>query len=677
MSLDITSRMTKLNESLRYHSQKYHQEDNPEINDFEYDLLFNELKQLEETHPDLILANSITKEIGYKIKKGFYPFTHPILMGSLDNAMSLEEINDFIIKRNKDLGTMIKKYFLSLKLDGLALELIYQNGKLVVASTRGDGEVGENITRNALQVNNIPAELSSPCPTRLIIRGEVVMTKKFFEELNLSLKENDETPFANPRNAAAGTMRQLDETIVKKRKLYYYPYALTNWEECLDFIKGLNRSFDTHEQQMNYIGHIGFTLNPYTALVHNFSEITSFCKNIQKQRYELDYEIDGVVIKVNSGKEQNALGMVGRRPRYAIAWKLPPEIKKTVIEDIVFQVGRTGKITPVAILKPVRLAGVNVRRATLHNFSEVKEKDIHIHDTVKVIRSGDVIPHVLGVVKENRDIHSKKIKKIIFPEDCPVCNTPIETEENGILSFCRNHNCPSRQYHHMIHFASKDALNIEGLGKELIQELIQNGKLKDVGDIFLLQNSDLNVLKRVGDKLKANLFTSIERAKNTTLSRFLYALGIPTVGEKTAKILARKFQTLDNLMEQNQETLMEIDEIGEVMANHIYNYFSYSNHRKLIHKLINIGIRIRSPKEVANKKKKLFNKKILFTGSLKIPRRRAKELAEEAGALIVSSVSSSLDYLIVGENPGSKRKKAENLHIKIINEEKFLNLIND
>ena len=668
-----------LKKQINYHNQKYFNEDKPEISDFEYDLLFQELKILEKKVVN-ISSSSPTQQIGGNIKETLKPFSRDIAMLSLENAMNKEEVLDFIKKRKEDLlkSTKLKDFSFVLlpKFDGLALELIYIDGELLVAATRGNGKIGENITENAKQIKNIPQRIS--LKERIIIRGEAIMTKSNFVLYNKHRKEANLPLASNARNTVAGTLRQLNSQVVKDRNISFFAYSVANYQELLKSkdckYKDLLSSDSGH---LKLLKELNFPIeyNWKVCGENDFKFIEKYYENTLKKRLSLNYEIDGIVLKINEVLGQEWLGIVGKRPRYAIAWKLPAEIQTTKLLDIHFQIGRTGQITPVGILAPISIAGATVQRVTLHNKEEIESKDLRIGDTVKIIRSGDVIPKILKNLPEKRN-GSEKV--ITFPSKCPKCNTILVKDEEKVLIFCPNEFCVERCYLNFVHFASKEAMNIDGMGKKIIQELIIKGKLKELADIYSLKMEDFNVLERSGSKQSSNLFKAISFSKECSLKQFIYSLGIKGIGLKNASILAFHCKTLANFRSVKFiEEIKDLNSIGETVTRNVIDFVKSKEKQLLLDKFLSNGLKIKSEKEniSTDKSHKLYNKKVLFSGKMTISRNIAKEKAEEVGAINVSSISKQLDYLIIGEKVGSKLKKAKALNIKILTEEDFLLLV--
>ena len=659
---EAKNRIKKLTEEINYHNKLYYTDDNPEIEDYEYDKLFRELENLERDFPNLKEENSPTNKVGGMILEKFEKFEHPIAMYSLSNVMNEEEFFDFDNRMKKEINSKDIKYTVENKFDGLALELIYQNGKLIVASTRGDGQVGENVTNNVKVMNNVPKNIKEK--NKLIIRGEALITKKDFEALNREREELEEVPFANPRNAASGGLRQLDSSESKKRRLKFFAYQIANYK---DF------NLTNEYKAMEFLSDLGFTVEGVHPNI-DAKEVLKIYNEIQLNRNKMDYEIDGLVIKVDDIKSQEKLGFLSRAPRFAVAFKFKPEEKETLLNNIEVQVGRTGALTPVAKLKPVQVGGVIVSNVTLHNPNEIKSKDIRIGDTVVVIRSGDVIPKIVRVVFDKRP---KESKEFVFPNKCPVCGGDTAITEGDVIVRCINEECPSKITKYIEYFVSKAAMNIDGIGKEWIATFTKSGLVKNPADIYKIKKTDLYKFERMGEKLAENMLNSIKESKKTTLKRFIYSLGMRQVGETTADLLAKYFTSIDNFKKATIEDLENIEGIGEISAKSIYDFLNNDKSKKIIDDLLAVGVEPIFEK-MAITESKLTGKNVVITGSIEgFTRTSAKETAERLGATVQSSVSKTTDILIVGEKAGSKLKKAEELGIKIMPADYFIKLVNE
>lgn len=659
---EAKNRIKKLTEEINYHNKLYYTDDNPEIEDYEYDKLFRELENLERDFPNLKEENSPTNKVGGMILEKFEKFEHPIAMYSLSNVMNEEEFFDFDNRMKKEINSKDIKYTVENKFDGLALELIYQNGKLIVASTRGDGQVGENVTNNVKVMNNVPKNIKEK--NKLIIRGEALITKKDFEALNREREELEEVPFANPRNAASGGLRQLDSSESKKRRLKFFAYQIANYK---DF------NLTNEYKAMEFLSDLGFTVEGVHPNI-DAKEVLKIYNEIQLNRNKMDYEIDGLVIKVDDIKSQEKLGFLSRAPRFAVAFKFKPEEKETLLNNIEVQVGRTGALTPVAKLKPVQVGGVIVSNVTLHNPNEIKSKDIRIGDTVVVIRSGDVIPKIVRV---NLDKRPKESKEFVFPNKCPVCGGDTAITEGDVIVRCINEECPSKITKYIEYFVSKAAMNIDGIGKEWIATFTKSGLVKNPADIYKIKKTDLYKFERMGEKLADNMLNSIEGSKKTTLKRFIYSLGMRQVGETTADLLAKYFTSIENFKKATIEDLENIEGIGEISAKSIYDFLNNDKSKKIIDDLLAVGVEPIFEK-MAITESKLTGKNVVITGSIEgFTRTSAKETAERLGATVQSSVSKTTDILIVGEKAGSKLKKAEELGIEIMPADDFIKLVNE
>ncbi|PLV57310.1 NAD-dependent DNA ligase LigA [Brachyspira pilosicoli] len=658
---EARKKIEQLTATINYHNKLYYTDDNPEIEDYEYDKLFRELENLEREFPELKKDDSPTNKVGGTILEKFEKFEHPIAMYSLSNVMNEEEFLEFDNRMQKELNTSKIKYTVENKFDGLALELIYEKGKLTVASTRGDGQVGENVTNNVKMMNNVPKSIKDT--KKLIVRGEALITKKDFEILNKEREELEEIPFANARNAASGGLRQLDSSESKKRRLKFFAYQIANYKD-----------FDlTNEyKSMEFLSELGFTVEGVHPNI-NAKKVLETYYDIQEKRSKMDYEIDGLVIKVDDVKYQEKLGFLSRAPRFAVAFKFKPEEKETILKNIEVQVGRTGALTPVAKLEPVQVGGVTVSNVTLHNPNEIKSKDIRIGDTVVVIRSGDVIPKIVRVVLEKRPSDSKVFE---FPKKCPVCGGDTAVTDGDVIVRCINEECPSKITRYIEYFVSKPAMNMERIGKEWIAVFTKSGLVKTPADLYKITRDDLFKFERMGEKLAGYMLESIENSKNTTLKRFIYALGIRQVGETTADLLAKYFTSVENFKKATIDDLQNIEGIGEISAKSIYDFLHNKKTLKLIDDLLDAGV---NPvfEKLTTVESPLTGKNVVITGSIEgFTRNSAKEAAERLGATVQSAVSKNTDILIVGEKAGSKLKKAQELGIQIMEANDFIKLAN-
>ena len=658
---EARKKIEQLTATINYHNKLYYTDDNPEIEDYEYDKLFRELENLEREFPELKKDDSPTNKVGGTILEKFEKFEHPIAMYSLSNVMNEEEFLEFDNRMQKELNTSKIKYTVENKFDGLALELIYEKGKLTVASTRGDGQVGENVTNNVKMMSNVPKSIKET--KKLIVRGEALITKKDFEILNKEREELEEIPFANARNAASGGLRQLDSSESKKRRLKFFAYQIANYKD-----------FDlTNEyKSMEFLSELGFTVEGVHPNI-DAKKVLETYYDIQEKRSKMDYEIDGLVIKVDDVKYQEKLGFLSRAPRFAVAFKFKPEEKETILKNIEVQVGRTGALTPVAKLEPVQVGGVTVSNVTLHNPNEIKSKDIRIGDTVVVIRSGDVIPKIVRVVLEKRPSDSKVFE---FPKKCPVCGGETAVTDGDVIVRCINEECPSKITRYIEYFVSKPAMNMERIGKEWIAVFTKSGLVKTPADLYKITRDDLFKFERMGEKLASYMLESIENSKNTTLKRFIYALGIRQVGETTADLLAKYFTSVENFKKATIDDLQNIEGIGEISAKSIYDFLHNKKTLKLIDDLLDAGV---NPvfEKLTTVESHLTGKNVVITGSIEgFTRNSAKEAAERLGATVQSAVSKNTDILIVGEKAGSKLKKAQELGIQIMEADDFIKLAN-
>ncbi|NOQ46886.1 MAG: NAD-dependent DNA ligase LigA [Desulfobulbaceae bacterium] len=663
----VIQRLEELRREITFHAHRYYVLDDPVISDGEYDRLFRHLLDLEEQYPQLITPDSPSLRVGGAPLGQFEEVRHAHPMLSLNNVFDAGELVDFEVKlqRYLKLDEPIA-YVAEPKLDGLAVELVYEEGVFVLGSTRGDGVTGENITAQLRTVHAIPLRLDSEpgmfVPARLSVRGEVFLSRAGFAALNKQRAADGEVLFANPRNAAAGSLRQLDPKITARRPLSFFVYAVGGDAAGLPCTK--------QKELLDYLGVLGFKINPLVKEWADLEEIKARYSYLQEIRHSLDYEIDGMVVKVNSFALQRRLGNTARAPRWAVAWKFPATQATTVIEQVEFQVGRTGAITPVAHLKPVSVDGVVVRRASLHNQDEIRRKDLRVGDTVLIQRAGDVIPEVVKPVVEQR---TGREVTVVFPENCPECGHLLVRPEGEAITRCVNPHCPAQRLQSLIYFAGRSGMDLEGLGKKNVEQLVQTGLVKDIPDIFNLRQEDLAGLDGWGEKSARNLIEGVEKAKNTNLARFLGALGIRYVGEVTAALLARHFSTLEDVMSAEKEDLLEIEGIGHQAAASLVDYFTDSSTRQMIGKLLERGLTVLPPETV---EQPLDGLVFLFTGSLTgISRNEAKQLVKDMGARVVSGISGRVTDLVAGDKAGSKLKKAEQLGINIVREEQFLQLV--
>jgi len=659
---NIKDRATELRLSLDHHIHRYYVLDSPEISDFEFDQLMRELMDLEDQYPELKTADSPTQRVGAPPLKEFPPMMHRIPLLSIDNAMSREEMDAFHQRIIKWLEKAEIEYCCEPKFDGLAVELVYEHGNLVRGGTRGDGATGEDVTPNLKTIGSIPLRLKQPAGDLLEVRGEVIMSKTDFEALNRERGDNGEPVFANPRNAAAGSLRQLDSKITASRSLMFIAYGVSDAESL-----ETGSQFDILER----LSTLGFKVNPDRKKCRGIEQVWAYVMNMQKKRESLPYEIDGIVTKVDSIRDQEILGIKARSPRWMVAYKFPPTQAMTILRMIGLQVGRTGVATPVAFLEPVRVGGVMVSKATLHNEDEILRKDVREGDTVIVQRAGDVIPEIVGPVISKR---GSEIKPFVMPKICPVCSSDLVKE--GPQYRCENISCPAVIKEKIYHFASKGAMNIEGLGHGIINQLVEKKFIKDISDLYALTREDFLKLDGFADISSANLVSSIEASRNTTMERFIYALGIPHAGSVAARELALRFDTMDSLMKAPVEAMMEIQGVGPEIAQSIHDFFALQTNQEVINRLIMRGVNVSYPSRRKKPEGIFSNKTVCFTGTLSsMSRSEAKEKTKAMGAKTVDSVSKKLDYLVVGEDPGSKVEKARSLSIPILSEDEFIRMI--
>ena len=661
----MKDRMNELIDIINEADYNYHTLDNPTITDQEYDKYLRELFEIEELHPDWIREDSPTQHAGGKIIEGFEKVTHKIPMMSLSDVFSEEELVSFDERIKKE--GITPEYMCELKIDGLSVSLLYEKGKLVRAATRGDGTVGEDITHNVKTIKVIPLKLKEEVDIE--VRGEIFMNKKTLEKLNEERKAKGEPLLQNCRNAAAGSIRQLDSKVAAKRKLDNFIYHLPN---------PLDYSIETHSEAIDYMKKLGFKTNPNNRLVSSIDEVLEFIEEKGKIRESLPYDIDGVVIKVNNIRQQQKLGYTAKYPKWATAYKFPAKEVLTKLKDIIFTVGRTGQITPNAVLEPVIVAGSTISRATLHNEDYVKEKDLKIGDIVSIRKAGDVIPEVVERKEERRTGEEKDFEMIT---NCPMCHTTLVKKEGQVDYFCPNSKCPARNIEGLIHFVSRDAMNIDGLGERIMEDFYNFGFIGNIADIYCLKNheQDLIRLEGFGEKSVYNLLEAIEKSKENSLERLIFALGIPHVGVKTAKILAANFQTIDNLEMASIEDLVKIPDIGDIIAKSIIAYFEDNHNKSIVDELKELGINTKTTSlKKIEENEEFTGKTFVLTGSLEIlSREEAKEKIESLGGKTVDSVSKKTSVVIVGKNPGSKYQKAQSLNIPIWTEEEFQEKINN
>lgn len=658
---EIQEQVEKLRKEIRKHDYNYYVLDSPVISDREYDQMIRELKKLEKDYPEMISDDSPTQRVGGKALDGFPTYKHRLRLLSLDNAFSFSDIQDFDRKVQKLVTD--PQYMAELKIDGISIVLLYEQGVLRKAATRGDGEIGEEVTTNIRTIKNIPLRLNTNI-ARLEVRGEVYMPKEAFLRLNIAREEQGERIFANPRNAAAGSLRQIDPQVSAQRSLRAFFYELI-YQEGAEYVS-------SQVEALELLKSLGLPVNQEAVLCQNVLEINKYCQEYEEKRHSLAYEIDGVVIKLNQLEMRSQLGETNKSPRWAIAYKFHAEEKITRLKAIEINVGRTGIIAPTAILEPISLAGTTVSRASLHNFQLIREKDIRIGDYVLVHKAGDIIPEIIKPLSEKR---SGEEKEIIAPHNCPACDSQVMQELGEIAIRCNNINCPARLRESLIFFASREAMDIEGLGPALIDLLIKQGLLDNIADLYTLKKDDLLPLERMGEKSAVNLINAIQASKARPLFRLITALGIKHVGVKTARTLTEHFFDLDKFFHAKEEDFIAIPEIGEKMAASIVNFFSEEHNIILLSNLKTLGLNMKEEK-AKNLDDKLSGKVFVISGTLSsMSRSEASQLLEQHGGTVSSSVSKNTDYLLAGEAPGSKYEKALKLNIKIISEAELLAIL--
>ena len=660
--IQIKEEISKLVSLLNKYSYDYYVEDNPQISDTEYDTLYKQLEKLEEKHPELILENSPTQRVGDKVLDEFEKITHKVPMLSLSNTFSTEDLRDFDSRVKKLVPNDKVEYICELKIDGLAISINYENGKLVSAATRGDGTVGEDVTENIKTIFSIPKVLKDN--RSFEVRGEVYLPRKSFELLNKERENNNEVLFANPRNAAAGSLRQLDSKITAKRRLSAFIYSIVGDDSII-----------SQENALNIAEDYALPVNSNYKLCKDINEVISYINYWTENKKDLPYDIDGIVIKVNSYSTQEEVGYTQKSPRWATAYKFPEEELATKLLDVELSVGRTGIITPVAILDPIIISGSTVSKASLHNKDIIDELDIHIGDMVVVKKAGEIIPKVVRVVKELR---TEGTNKYIMPTICPSCKEQTYIKENDPFTRCKNPDCPDQNIRKIIHFASREALNIEGLGDKVVATLYEQGIISHTIDLFSLDRTRLVSLDRMGEKSVDNLLNAIENAKQSSLDKVIFALGILNVGKKASKILAEKYLNLTNFMNATLDELINLDDVGQITADSILDYLSDQNNIKFINDLIGVGMNPQYEIKEVNTDNIFAGKTVVLTGKLvELTRNEAKEYLEKNGAKVTGSVTSKTDLVIAGEKAGSKLLKAEQLGIEVINEEQFANIVRE
>ena len=658
----IKEEIFKLVALLNKYSYDYYVEDNPQISDTEYDTLYKQLEKLEQEYPEFILDNSPTQRVGDRVLDEFEKVIHKVPMLSLSNTFSIEDLRDFDSRISKLSSDDSIEYICELKIDGLAISINYENGKLVSAATRGDGMVGENVTENIKTIFSIPKTLKTK--KSFEVRGEVYLPKKSFELLNKEREENNEVLFANPRNAAAGSLRQLDSKITAKRRLSAFIYSVVGDE-----------NINSQKMALTVAADLGLPVNPNFKLCKTIDEVVDYIMYWEEHKQDLPYEIDGIVIKANSYSLQEEIGSTQKSPRWATAYKFPEEELATKLLDIELSVGRTGIITPVAVLNPINISGSTVSKASLHNKDIIDDLDIHIGDMVVVKKAGEIIPKVVRVVEELRLDNSEKY---VMPNICPSCQSKTFTKEGDPFTRCLNPDCPEQNIRKIIHFASREALNIEGLGDKVVATLYEKGIIKHTIDLFSLDRNKLVELERMGDKSVDNLLNAIENSKQSSLDKVIFALGILNVGKKAGKILAEYYKNLTNFSKATVDELLELPDIGLITAESIVDYLSNDNNLRFINELIEIGMNPQYEIQDKNTDNIFSGKTIVLTGKLvELTRNEAKEYLERFGAKVTGSVTSKTDYVIAGEKAGSKLAKAEQLGIQVLSEDEFIDIMKE
>ncbi|MFY9949019.1 MAG: NAD-dependent DNA ligase LigA [Candidatus Sulfotelmatobacter sp.] len=666
-SKDVEKKIEALREKIRQHEYLYYVLDQPEISDAEFDKLMRQLKDLEAEHPELLSADSPTQRVGGKPREGFVKVRHSSPMLSLDNTYNEDELRDWERRVHELSGRKEVDYVCELKLDGMSLALIYEDGKLVRGTTRGDGTVGEDVTLNVRTVRSVPLSISKEklkkagIPPNFEVRGELLMPTAAFKKVNEERERNGLPTFANPRNFTAGTVRQLDANITAERRMDYFPYIL---------LENGRTYFDRHWKTLDALDAAGFKVNQNRKLVHSIDEAWTFIRQWEEKRESLPYEIDGIVLKVDRTALQDELGFTGKAPRWAIAYKYAARAGITKLEDIRVQVGRTGKLTPVAMLAPVLIGGTTVRNATLHNMDEIERLGVKIGDWVQVERGGDVIPKIAKVIDDKEHPRPRDLKDFEMPKKCPVCGTEIVRTEGEVDYRCVNANCPAKLRETILHFASRGIMNIDGMGDALVSQLTERGLVKNVADIYKLTKADLLSLERMGDKSAQNILDEIENSKKLPLERVIYGLGIRMVGERTAQFLAEHFGSMEALQNAGLEELQNVNEVGPRIAESIVEFFGIAANRKLVERLREAGLTLSGQKK--QRGTKLAGKTFVLTGTLAhFTRDEAKRMIEDAGGKVTGSVSKKTDYVVAGADAGSKLDKAKELGVAVIDEKEM------
>lgn len=660
----VQKRIEELRKTVEYHANRYYNEDKPEISDFEYDMLMVELKNLEKQYPEFVTKESLTQKVGGKVKEGFKKVEHEVPLQSLQDVFSFEEVIEFlnrIEKQAEENGIKEVTYVVETKIDGLSAALEYKNGEFIRGATRGNGLVGEDVTENLKTIKTIPMQIKDKID--ITVRGEVFIAKKEFEQMNLEREENEEELFANARNAAAGSLRQLDSNITKQRPLDIYIFNVQKID---------GKEFNSHYEELEYLTNQGFNVNPVKIFCKTSEEVMKAIEKIGNDREGLTFGIDGAVVKVDDLAFREILGTTSKVPKWAVAYKYPPEKKETILKDIVCQVGRTGVITPMAILEPVVVAGSKISKTTLHNEDFIKEKELMIGDTVVIQKAGDVIPEIVCAQKEKRKGIEKKFK---MPKTCPVCGATAIREEGESAIRCTGIECPAKLFRNLVHFVSREAMNIDGLGENIISQLQEKELIFNIADIYDLTFEQIASLKKNGTKFAQNLIDSINKSKENELYRLITALGIRHVGVKAAKILAKKYKSIDNLSKASLESLSETNDVGPIVANSIKEFFDQEQTQHLLQRLKNAGVNTIEETEESTDKR--FEGKIfVLTGKLdKFTRDEAQDIIEKFGGKVSGSVSKKTTYVLAGEEAGSKLTKAQDFGVQIISEQEFIEII--
>jgi DNA ligase (NAD+) len=670
-SKDVEKKIEALREKIRHHEYQYYVLDQPEISDAEFDKLMRQLKDAEAEHPELLTADSPTQRVGGKPREGFVKVRHSSPMLSLDNTYNEDELRDWERRVHELSGRKDVDYVCELKLDGMSLALIYEDGKLVRGITRGDGTVGEDVTLNIRTVRSVPLSIpkeqlkKAGIPADFEVRGELLMPTAAFKKVNEERERKGLATFANPRNFTAGTVRQLDANITAERRMDYFPYIL---------LENGRTYFDRHSKTLDALAAAGFKVNPNRKMVHGIDEAWTFIRQWEEKRESLPYEIDGIVLKVDRTALQDELGFTGKAPRWAIAYKYAARAGITKLEDIRVQVGRTGKLTPVAMLAPVLIGGTTVRNATLHNMDEIERLGVKIGDWVQVERGGDVIPKVAKVIDDKEHPRPRDLKDFEMPKKCPVCGTDVVRTEGEVDYRCVNANCPAKLRETILHFASRGIMNIDGMGDALVNQLTERGLVKNVADIYKLTKADLLSLERMGDKSAQNILDEIENSKKLPLERVIYGLGIRMVGERTAQFLAEHFGSMEALENAGVEELQAVNEVGPRIAESIVEFFGIAANRKLVERLREAGLTLSGQKK--QRGTMLAGKTFVLTGTLAhFTRDEAKKMIEDAGGKVTGSVSKNTDYVVAGADAGSKLDKAKELRVAVIDEKEMEKIV--